>query len=396
MLDVTTSPKSGVTTLLLCLFLGVTGAHRFYVGRYKTAILMFLTLGGLGFWTLIDLVLIANSEFKDAAGHNVLFTRNGESPWKTLLGIFAMMIAAGLFYGMLIVGGVIVATNNITDVVLSQLDAMQKGDYELAYSYTSPAFQEVTSLGVFEEFVKEVPAMRDNVNASFPTRQIHNSQGLLKGTITAKDGSVTPVKYLLVYENGQWKILGIQIGRPSAGIQDEGDSEAVHNTDRQTSRDESAKKLTYADKHGKYSVTYPGNWYYEKPDDHTAMFSGKRGTPSYYSTITIQWLPMKKAGGVYGDAKEIVADLKGQIQNNTAKVKYLMEGDAELPKNDKFHGQYFEVTYIYKGESMKKMQYVLISPDGNTGYSFGYTTRAGLYDANLPVAKAMYESWDIK
>ena len=33
--------------------------HRFYVGKIGTGILMLLTLGGLGIWTLIEVIMIA-------------------------------------------------------------------------------------------------------------------------------------------------------------------------------------------------------------------------------------------------------------------------------------------------------------------------------------------------
>ena len=63
-----TSQKSFVTTLILCVLLGGLGVHRFYVGKTGTGILMLLTLGGLGIWTLIDLIVIAVQNFKDSEG----------------------------------------------------------------------------------------------------------------------------------------------------------------------------------------------------------------------------------------------------------------------------------------------------------------------------------------
>lgn len=60
--------KSWLAALLLCLFLGGLGVHRFYVGKVGTGIVMIFTLGGLGIWALIDLIMIAVGSFKDAKG----------------------------------------------------------------------------------------------------------------------------------------------------------------------------------------------------------------------------------------------------------------------------------------------------------------------------------------
>ena len=59
------SDKKIVPAGVLCLLLGVFGAHRFYVGRTGTAVLQLCTLGGLGLWMLYDLVLILTGEFRD-------------------------------------------------------------------------------------------------------------------------------------------------------------------------------------------------------------------------------------------------------------------------------------------------------------------------------------------
>ncbi|MDP7232236.1 MAG: TM2 domain-containing protein [Dehalococcoidia bacterium] len=62
------SEKGFVPALLLCILLGGFGAHRFYVGKPLTAILMIVTFGGLGVWALIDLIVIATGGFKDSKG----------------------------------------------------------------------------------------------------------------------------------------------------------------------------------------------------------------------------------------------------------------------------------------------------------------------------------------
>ena len=60
-----------VVTLLLAFLLGVIGAHRFYVGKTGTGILMLLTFGGLGIWLLIDLILIITGQFTNKAGEKI-------------------------------------------------------------------------------------------------------------------------------------------------------------------------------------------------------------------------------------------------------------------------------------------------------------------------------------
>lgn len=60
--------KEWLVTLLLAIFIGNLGIHRFYVGKNGTGILMLLTLGGCGIWTIIDIVMIATGSFTDAAG----------------------------------------------------------------------------------------------------------------------------------------------------------------------------------------------------------------------------------------------------------------------------------------------------------------------------------------
>jgi TM2 domain-containing membrane protein YozV len=60
--------KRILPAFLLCFFLGIFGAHRFYVGKVGTGIAQIFTIGGLGFWTLFDLILILTGSFTDSNG----------------------------------------------------------------------------------------------------------------------------------------------------------------------------------------------------------------------------------------------------------------------------------------------------------------------------------------
>eukprot|EP01112_Ceratiomyxa_fruticulosa_P017435 TRINITY_DN542_c0_g1_i1.p1 TRINITY_DN542_c0_g1~~TRINITY_DN542_c0_g1_i1.p1 ORF type:complete len:217 (-),score=36.10 TRINITY_DN542_c0_g1_i1:146-796(-) len=51
-------PYSLVAAYLLWLFFGVFGAHRFYVGKWRTGLLWFLTLGMFGLGWLVDMFCI--------------------------------------------------------------------------------------------------------------------------------------------------------------------------------------------------------------------------------------------------------------------------------------------------------------------------------------------------
>lgn len=65
------SKKNGLITFVLCFFLGLLGAHRFYVGKIGTGVAQLLTLGGFGIWTLIDLIMIVTGKFEDINGYSI-------------------------------------------------------------------------------------------------------------------------------------------------------------------------------------------------------------------------------------------------------------------------------------------------------------------------------------
>ena len=67
------SEKRKLPAFLLCLFLGVFGLHRFYVGKVATGLIQLFTVGGFVIWWLIDRLVILLGGFTDKEGR--LITR---------------------------------------------------------------------------------------------------------------------------------------------------------------------------------------------------------------------------------------------------------------------------------------------------------------------------------
>ena len=65
------SNHSKTTLALICFFLGFIGIHRFMVGKIGTGVLMIITLGGLGIWSLIDFIVILTGGFTDSDGNKI-------------------------------------------------------------------------------------------------------------------------------------------------------------------------------------------------------------------------------------------------------------------------------------------------------------------------------------
>lgn len=375
----TRSNKSAVTALLLCIFLGSLGLHRFYVGKIKTGILMLLTGGGLGIWTLVDLIQIACCNFTDGENKYLIFTRGRASSLKLTLIIVGSVIATLLVYIILLMSLLFYFTGPMTITIREQLAALQANNMDKAYSYMADETKANVSLDNFKNYISHYPTMTTYKSISIPVRQINNDKGYANVTLETNDGNKITFEYILIKENGVWKILAIH----------------APNIQINTQQNNKSAKL-FEDKTNHYTIQYPENWQYKQKGEYFVLFEGKKGTRSNYSSIIIQVVPAKRANE-YKNVTATMDALKKQISAQRDQVKILNAAPIELPTDPKnIHGESCIITFKLKGHAMKQMLLILSRDGDKTLYSWTYISPVEQYNNDLPIAKAMYESWKIK
>ena len=95
------SQKSFMTNLMFAIFFGSLGVDRFYLGKVGTGLLKLITLGGLGVWSLIDVIIGAIGKTKDKQGNSLKGSTNNNPTAIVFMilyiGLFVMTLLSNLF-----------------------------------------------------------------------------------------------------------------------------------------------------------------------------------------------------------------------------------------------------------------------------------------------------------
>ncbi|MGI9384040.1 MAG: DUF4864 domain-containing protein [Methyloligellaceae bacterium] len=102
-------------------------------------------------------------------------------------------------------------TSGISGVVEEHISAIRTGKLDNAYGMTAKQFQKITSRDDFTSFVGRHKVLAENKEVSISSRQIKNGIGTIVGTATAKGGTSREVRFRLIKEEGDWKIVSIHV-----------------------------------------------------------------------------------------------------------------------------------------------------------------------------------------
>lgn len=144
-----TPPKSFIATWLFALFLGFFAVDRFYLGKIGTALAKLFTLGGLGVWVLVDLILVLAGVQRDKLGRSL----DGYAKHRSLA-----WIVTGVVLVISLIANGVNAANRVDDVAspepaagaASNADDDTEADAASAPEPEEAAAPTVEELGVVE------------------------------------------------------------------------------------------------------------------------------------------------------------------------------------------------------------------------------------------------------
>jgi hypothetical protein len=276
------------------------------------------------------------------------------------------------------------ATSGIVSVSEKQLNLISSGDLKGAYGLTSSEFQGSVSYDKFMAYVNNFEVLKNYKEHKFNEKETSGNAGTIKGTLTAKNGTALPVEYKFVKENGEWKILSLDLSSSSG-------------TNASTGTVANSGMQTFSDPALGYAIQYPEDWTAEKKDAAAVLFSGPKKEDKLDVTLYIRNIASSSRGGNFSDANDIVKDLKNQAKSMDKNATFSDITDIAFKRSDgmELTAKSFAIKVVNQGKKFVLMQVIVPHGDNLTFHRFEFMAPNDKFDKYLDTVKSILETWQI-
>ena len=204
--------KNFIAAWLLSLLLGVFGADRFYLGKIGTGLLKLFTIGGLGIWWLVDLIMLLAGATRDKQGNALEGYQQSKKIAWIVTGVF--LVISVIFSRTLPKGTSTVDTTPIaTTTVQKQDTATAKADEEKKANSTSEKTASKNKSEATANTKKSEPAVPAEHKSALAQAQnysdvMHLSKKGLYDQLTSEYGGQFPAEaaqYAIDNVKADWK-----------------------------------------------------------------------------------------------------------------------------------------------------------------------------------------------
>lgn len=153
----------------------------------------------------------------------------------------------------------------------------------------------------------------------------------------------------------------------------------------------------FADPKFGFSIDYPTDWMMHRTSESSVIFSGAKGSPAYYSTVSIQNAKPETTGAPTQAVAAVLADLKSQLASEPGSVAHLGERPYRYERNGlRLEGFEFLVTYTRGSRRFKQLTVIVPRPGGTVVHIWSYASPENRFQEYQAIAEAMLKSWTIE